>query len=415
MPRRLRTSHLETRSARLRLEIAARPQHWTTIAPGVALAYRRTRGAGRWVVRVFGGGGRWEKKLDGIADDLENANGETVLDFFQAQDKARVLARGGNAATGNKPLTLDEALTDYAADLIARGRFVRNSTWLRAHLPRQLLEKPVCMLTSRDLKMWRDGKIKNRDLNPAGMLRLSKLVKACLNLAARHDKSITNRDAWRDGLEDLASTHNPRNVILDPEQVRAVVIAATEIDVGFGLLCETMAVTGARQCQLARLEIGDLQDDRPDPRLMMPSSQKGGGRAARAITRKPVPIPPTLAAKLRQMAGNRRDEDSLLVKSDGWPWRQPTCSFEMRPWKEAARRAGLDPTVTMYALRHSSIVRMLLDNVPIRLVADHHDTSVREIERTYSKHIAGHGDALVRRALLDLDAPATGNVVPLRR
>jgi hypothetical protein len=49
---------------------------------------------------------------------------------------------------------------------------------------------------------------------------------------------------------------------------------------------------------------------------------------------------------------------------------------------------GLDPgVVTMYALRHSSIVRMLLQNVPIRLVASLHNTSVAMIEKTYSRFI----------------------------
>jgi hypothetical protein len=32
-----------------------------------------------------------------------------------------------------------------------------------------------------------------------------------------------------------------------------------------GLLLETAAVTGARYSQLTRLEVIDLQDDRPDP------------------------------------------------------------------------------------------------------------------------------------------------------
>ena len=49
---------------------------------------------------------------------------------------------------------------------------------------------------------------------------------------------------------------------------------------------------------------------------------------------------------------------------------------------------GLDPAVvTMYALRHSSIVRMLLQSVPIRLIASLHNTSVAMIEKHYSKHI----------------------------
>ena len=43
------------------------------------------------------------------------------------------------------------------------------------------------------------------------------------------------------------------------------------------------------------------------------------------------------------------------------------------------------------------------------------DTSVAMIERTYSKFIADHGDAMMRRAVFDADAPAAGNVVPLVR
>ena len=68
--------------------------------------------------------------------------------------------------------------------------------------------------------------------------------------------------------------------------------------------------------------------------------------------------------------------------------------------------------MTVYALRHSNIVRQLLANVPIRVVAVNHDTSVAMIEKTYSKYIGDHADSVVRPALLDLAAP-TGNVVPL--
>jgi len=79
-----------------------------------------------------------------------------------------------------------------------------------------------------------------------------------------------------------------------------------------------------------------------------------------------------------------------------------------------AEAAGLDPdVVTLSALRHSSIVRQLVANTPIRVVAAMHDTSVKMIERTYSRHIAEHTDALARRALLDTSQAATANVVAL--
>ena len=65
---------------------------------------------------------------------------------------------------------------------------------------------------------------------------------------------------------------------------------------------------------------------------------------------------------------------------------------------------GADPDATAYSLRHSSIVRQLLAHVPIRIVAATHDTSVRMIERTYSKHITEHADDISRKALLQLPA-----------
>jgi len=70
--------------------------------------------------------------------------------------------------------------------------------------------------------------------------------------------------------------------------------------------------------------------------------------------------------------------------------------------------------VTLYALRHSSIVRHLLAGTPIRVTADMHDTSVAMLERTYSRFIADHSDALTRRALLDIaPQPAGDKVVAL--
>jgi hypothetical protein len=70
--------------------------------------------------------------------------------------------------------------------------------------------------------------------------------------------------------------------------------------------------------------------------------------------------------------------------------------------------------VTIYALRHSNIVRQILAGVPLRVVAVNHDTSVAMLERTYSRYIGDHADALARGALLDTTQPeTTANVVPI--
>src|SRR6516162_5018636 len=406
MARRPRSSRLETRTARLKLPVRKKPHDFTTIAPGIALAYRRNQGAGTWVVRVADGhGGNWTKGF-AIADDHEDADGNHVLDFWQAQDKARALARG--SSDDGRPCTVTEALDAYAADLRARGGQVSNAFRVRRHLPPTLAAKAVALLTSRELQRLRDGLA--HKIKPASVNRLMKGLKAAFALASRHDPRITNAQAWKVGLAALPDAHQARNTVLNDDEVHALIAAAYDVNAALGLLVEAAAVTGARPSQLARLEIADLQDDRPDPRVMMPTSRKGRGH--KRISRAPVAITPTLAAKLRQAAGDRALSAPLLLKSDGAPWRPDSHG---QPFAEAVARAGLDPAVTLYALRHSSIVRQLLGNVPVRVVASTHDTSIPMIEKSYSAFINDHSDALTRRVLLDTARPAGANVVSLPR
>jgi hypothetical protein len=103
---------------------------------------------------------------------------------------------------------------------------------------------------------------------------------------------------------------------------------------------------------------------------------------------------------------------------NGERWGHGRRRHHRNDFRAVIEAAGLDPDeVTLYALRHSSIVRQLLANVPIRIVATLHDTSVKMIERTYSRYIAGHSDEIARRALLETNAqpPAAANVVPLAK
>jgi integrase len=404
-------SPLDNRTARLTLPVRRKPHAFTTIAPGVALGYRRNRGIAAWVMRSANGrGDYWTMNLDGIPDDFEDADGEHVLTFWQAIDKARLLARGKDADS-SRPHTVAEAIADYERDLLTRDGNRANARRARVILSPTLLSKPVALLTMRELKHLRDGLVAKGG-KPASINRDLKGLKAALNLAAEHDPRVTNRDAWRVGLKALPDAHRARNVILADDQVRALIAAAYAEDHALGALVETAAVTGARVSQLARLEIADLQI-RSDSRLMMPSSRKGKGR--KRIERRPVPITASLAAVLRRAAGERPTTDPLLLRADGAPWRPETADYRL-PFMRAVERAGLDPTkVTLYSLRHSSIVRALLAGVPIRVVAAQHDTSVPMLERSYSAHILDYSDATARRALFETTPPSTANIVNLGR
>ena len=143
MARAIRSAQLETRTARLKLPVAKKPV-FVVIAKGIALGYRRNHGAGTWVARASDGkGGTWTKGF-AVADDHEDSDGEKVLTFWQAQDKARKLARGQDADAG-RPATVEEALTDYAADLAVREADPSNAARVRKLLPRSCEQsRSVC-------------------------------------------------------------------------------------------------------------------------------------------------------------------------------------------------------------------------------------------------------------------------------
>jgi integrase len=398
---------LETRSARLRLPVAKKPV-FVKIAPGTGLGYRRNRTAGTWVARVSDGKrGNWTKSI-GHADDFDEADGTNVLDFWQAQERAWTIGRTEHTGHGSvKPATVAEALEAYDADLKTRGGDVANVARVRTHLPDRILSKAVALLTSGELRRWRDGLVKSA--KPATANRTCAAFKAALNLAAENDERIGNRRAWHVGLGAIRDAQQSRNVILTDLLVREIIAAAYQQSSEFGLLVEIAAVTGACVSQLANLEVQDFQPDRVAPRLMMPTSKKG--RGVKATQRRPVPIPPSLAGKLRMLTAERPATAPLLLMPSGSSWYR---SAHSGPFARSVKSAGQDPReVTMYALRHSSIVRAIKASVPIRIVAASHDTSVAMIERTYSRFIGDHSDALARVGLLDTAEPEVGNVVPL--
>jgi integrase len=130
-----------------------------------------------------------------------------------------------------------------------------------------------------------------------------------------------------------------------------------------------------------------------------------------------VHISPDLAQWLKLAANGRSSRDRLLLQGNGQPWGDQPSSAYRRPMREVIAGVGLNDEVTLYALRHSSIVRWLLKGINTRVVASAHDTSVAMIEKHYSRYIGDHiPEELARRAMLHMPAAgaAAENVVALR-
>jgi site-specific recombinase XerD len=386
MARRTRSASLENRTQRLKLAMRKKP-YTALIAPGIFLAYRRNAGPGTWSVKCNG----WLKRF-GLADDHEDANGQSVMSYWQALEHAKSLARAGEG-NSETPISVSEAVDAYEADLETRGGRKYNATQLRLHLTDALKSKAVALVTERELRDWRAGLVK-KELKPSSADRIGRSLKAALALAARNDKRITNVAAWQQGLRKLPDSEVARNVILPDQTVAALVSGSYDEDRDFGLLIDVLAETGARESQVFKLTPHDLQDHHPTaPRLMMPTSRKGKNRK---IEYRPLPISSRLAKALRKQAAAQAADAPLFDKI----W---NLAALFRPVVE---RLGLSPSVTPYCLRHSSIVRQLLKGVPTRVVAAGHDTSVMMLEKHYSRFIIGDpSEALTRATLLDFEKP----------
>src|SRR4051812_21712942 len=209
MARSIRYSSLETRTARLKLGVRRKPYSGPSLARGVALQYRRNKGNGAWVIKASNGHGKYWTQAIAEADDHDESNGKTILTFFEAQDRAKELARGDDGSNGDAPITVDSALEAYRRDLEARNANPYNADWPRLHLSSVLLAKPVALLTPVELKKWRDRFL---DTMAASTInRLGRCLCAALELAAQHDERIQNRRAWEIGLAILPNAQVARN------------------------------------------------------------------------------------------------------------------------------------------------------------------------------------------------------------
>src|SRR3954453_8742106 len=90
MARRVRDRAIETRGARRKLKASGKP-YWRAIGKGLHVGYRKGKTSGGWVVRRYLGDQNYSMHTVAEADDILDADGQDVLDFWQAQEAARNL------------------------------------------------------------------------------------------------------------------------------------------------------------------------------------------------------------------------------------------------------------------------------------------------------------------------------------
>jgi integrase len=410
--RRVDDARIETRTARAKLEPRQNP-YYRALSPDLHLGYRKVpNGPGRWVKRTQVDGRYVNENLrtaDGqfiVADDIAVADGTRVLDYRQAQQLA--LSAQASATGTDKMLDVRDALDRYEADLRQRGGEISNVARVRGHLPETFGATIVARLEARHFNAWAKA-LDAAQLEPATRNRINNALRAALNLAARNDRRIMSVWAWETALRALPNAVKARKMILSDQQVIGLVDAAYRVDPDFGIFTEVCAETGARPSQIGRLNVEDLQGTR----LFVPRSRKG--RVEKSIEQLPIAISADLALRLAAKAKGRAPEAPLLVmpKPDSNRWIQEWTedggrwgkSNHTRRFAEAVAQYDralpkLPAGITLYALRHSSIVRALKAGTNVRIVAAWHDTSTKEIETHYARFITDHTEEFQRRSLL---------------
>lgn len=391
MPRQVRDSNLETRTARSRLRTRHKP-YFRLIEPGLHLGYRKlASGPGTWIARRYTGDGAYTvsnlRTADGelvIADDYAEADGERVLSFAQAQQRAR----GGRQARAGA-YTVADAMDDYFRFLEGDGRSkhsiydarCRHEVFIRSELGKV----KVAALTTDRLRRWRDKLVttaprvrtgrgesqKYRDLSNdddarrarrASANRTWTVLRAALNHAF-NDEKCDSDIAWRK-VKPFRKVDGTRLRYLSVAEARRLVSAC---DAEFRPLVQAALQTGARYGELCRLKVTDFNADVGT--LAIHQSKSGKGRH--------IVLTGEGRALFQQITAGRLGDESMFRKHWG-------KSHQLRPMKEAVRRAKIKPEVSFHGLRHTWASLSVMAGMPLMVVArnlGHADT--RMVERHY--------------------------------
>lgn len=395
---------LRSRTARARLP----PGRHTLDLGEVALVYRRNPSGtgGQWSARLYLGDRRYQSIGIGRADDVRDGDGIT----FDAAVAAAIEAAQARALDAE--ITVRNAVEAYLRDH-PNGR----RSGLHKHIldDDPIADVPLAALDHGALAAWRG---RREGVSQSTIRRLTNDLRAALNAAGKAHRGslpVDFRVMVRDATSGMGGDRHARRLVLSEDQVRLIVSTAAEVEQDFGNLVLVLAATGARYSQAARLTVGDLVLGNR-PLLMMPPSEKGRGAGSKP-QHIAVPIDPSVAGRLAAVAARRPRGAPLLerdqmerVPGKATEWTRtgrrawgPT-SDQTPFWTETKRRlaADLPPETTLYALRHSSIVRQLRRGLPTALVARLHDTSVTVIEKHYGAFIADALADLARAGALAL-------------
>jgi integrase len=396
LARTVRDEKLSSRSAREKLEARGKP-HYRALDRELHIGYRRGKTGGVWVARWYVGDGAYKVETIGTADDRLDADGAIVLDFAQAQTKARdVYAQRKREASGlpieSGPYTVRACIDDYLEWFGEHKKSIIDTRHrATAHILSVLGDRPCAELTTSELEKWRNAlaKAPTRVRTKVGEAqrygakapgddqeavrrrrssanRTLTILKAALNKAWRAGK-IESDSTWR-RLQPFKEADAARVRYLTVDEGKRLINACPK---DFRLLVRAALATGARYGELTRLRVADFNPDVGT--LLIRTSKSGKGRY--------ITLADEGVTLFAAQAAGRSSDALLLPREDGSPWK---ASHQARPMQAACKGARIEPEANFHCLRHTYASHSIMAGAPLLVVAKnlgHSDT--RMVEKHY--------------------------------
>jgi integrase len=431
-----REAKLDNRTRRAKLKRGRSPHWHTLVRSGTVtahLGYQRwpEDGEGRWLLRRYQPApfshwpdqkskGKYSITPIGAADDAQDADGNTILDFAQASTKARAMLLD---APRQQPscLTVRDAIVYYTGHLRAQGKATAKEVECRAtaHIIPTLGHIAIAELKPDQIRRWlsalagsramvRTPKYADQRYKPeaadeeavrrrrASANRILTMLKAALNHAF-DEGWVDSNLAWGRRVRPFKQANAARVRYLTVAEAQRLINGCS---VDFRPLVQAALMTGCRYSELCRLQVSDFN---PDSGTVHIRRSKTGKDRHVELTDEGVHF-------FKETTIGRRGDAFMFVRDDK-PW---ATSAQARPMAEACEQASISPPISFHGLRHTWASLAIMSGMPLMVVAKnlgHVDT--RMVEHHYG-HLSG---SFVRDAVRE-HAPRfdlkKSNVTPIR-
>lgn len=369
---------IDTAHKRERLRPRRSP-YWYRALPKRFVGYRKSVfGGGTWIAKYEEHGSlpRREKVLGHESElpSFELAESAAREWFFEVDAESRDESRA----------TVNDACGAYVDALRRQGRFKTGDDARRMFARfvdgTEFASTRLTELTAPVTQAWFDGLMarapadaERRRAARATANRKLASVRAALNHAYRVLNWVGSDRGWTPVRPhgSLVKRDNPvkqRDAAFLTKAERQRLLLCLKPDLAN--FCRAILLSGARPGEIAKLRVGDYSPGTGE--LRVPFDTKVGGRT--------IIVSTPMRALVERCAASRPPVEPLFARADGRFWNNDAWK---RPFKRAVMKAGLDPRIVPYCLRHTAITEFILAGIDSAIVAAWAGTSVRMIEQTY--------------------------------